>query len=453
MNSKIPSIPNSILSDLCTRFVMNVPDVESQDVIRIFFQVELAHWFFLDFYCQDDPTIKSCTLKEFCSLIVDYCPTLSRFRKDFEEFYDSWKTYKQAVPTYGAILLDPTLQYCLLVQGYWLKSSWSFAKGKVNQDESPIACAIREVHEETSFDIEGKIDPDNFIEKKLNEQICRLYIVTNISRDTQFNPQTRSEIRGISWFDVDMLPVHRKDMVCRGPYQLSPNQFFTAIPFIKDLKNKIKQMKSQNYNYPLYPSPTLPSLFPRHSSPSTHSCTNTTIPSNKPISKSKTQSEFFESLLQNSSKKSSSGKTSKHHSSPHPPQTHALPTQLPTTKPPPTHLLPIHPLSTNPPPALPVFSPPTTPSSTTSLPKHAPTIPDTTPHHSTPKYRLATHDIKSLQGKSQEKQFEGTTCKDVKANHGAAVECHVMPAFNFQAPAWDNFQFNVESVMAAIFES
>jgi ADP-ribose pyrophosphatase YjhB (NUDIX family) len=34
---------------------------------------------------------------------------------------------------------------CLLVQGYWVKASWGFPKGKVNQDELPVDCAIREV--------------------------------------------------------------------------------------------------------------------------------------------------------------------------------------------------------------------------------------------------------------------------------------------------------------------
>ena len=49
---------------------MNVPDVETQDVIRIFFQVQLAHWFFLDFYCQEDSPMKNCTLKEFCFINI-----------------------------------------------------------------------------------------------------------------------------------------------------------------------------------------------------------------------------------------------------------------------------------------------------------------------------------------------------------------------------------------------
>lgn len=50
-----------------------------------------------------------------------------------------------SVPTYGAILMSTDLSHVLLVQSYWSKSSWGFPKGKVNEDEEPLHCAIREV--------------------------------------------------------------------------------------------------------------------------------------------------------------------------------------------------------------------------------------------------------------------------------------------------------------------
>jgi mRNA-decapping enzyme subunit 2 len=43
----------------------------------------------------------------------------------------------------------------LLVQGYLAKSGWCFPKGKVNEDEAPHDCAVREVMEETGFEIKG----------------------------------------------------------------------------------------------------------------------------------------------------------------------------------------------------------------------------------------------------------------------------------------------------------
>ncbi len=84
-----------------------------------------------------------------------------------------WRVYKQKVATFGAIMIDPSLEYVLLVQGCQ-SSNWGYPKGKRNEDELAITCAIREVKEETGYDITGKIDRDNFTEHVLNQQLSRL---------------------------------------------------------------------------------------------------------------------------------------------------------------------------------------------------------------------------------------------------------------------------------------
>ena len=48
----------------------------------------------------------------------------------------------------GAIILNPVLDKCLLVKGWSKNATWGFPKGKINKNESEIACAAREVHEE-----------------------------------------------------------------------------------------------------------------------------------------------------------------------------------------------------------------------------------------------------------------------------------------------------------------
>jgi len=42
-----------------------MPEEESQDIIRVFFQIELAHWFYLDFYVPDSTEFRTVSLKEF----------------------------------------------------------------------------------------------------------------------------------------------------------------------------------------------------------------------------------------------------------------------------------------------------------------------------------------------------------------------------------------------------
>jgi 8-oxo-dGTP pyrophosphatase MutT (NUDIX family) len=36
---------------------------------------------------------------------------------------------------------------CVLVKGWKSSSGWGFPKGKINEDEPPVHCAIREVYE------------------------------------------------------------------------------------------------------------------------------------------------------------------------------------------------------------------------------------------------------------------------------------------------------------------
>lgn len=231
-------IPEDILMDLCTRFVINVPKEEKSDVIRVCFQIELAHWFYLDHCLQEFENLQAVGMKQFARQVFKACPFLieKEEERSVEDILEEWKGYKMSVPTYGAILLDKSLEYCLLVQGYWAKVSWGFPKGKVNEEEAPTNCAIREVNEETGFDISEMINENDFLEHHLNEQLIRLYIIPGVPKDTEFKPKTRQEIKSLEWFALNDLPVHKKDQTPKSNLGLNPNSFFTVIPFVKNLR-------------------------------------------------------------------------------------------------------------------------------------------------------------------------------------------------------------------------
>ncbi|XP_061703596.1 m7GpppN-mRNA hydrolase isoform X1 [Syngnathoides biaculeatus] len=165
--------------------------------------------------------------------------------QDVQKVLEQWKEYKMGVPTYGAIILDESLESVLLVQGYLAKSGWGFPKGKVNEDEAPHDCAVREVFEETGFDIKNRIGKDMYIEQKITDQLVRLYIIPGVSKDTKFNPKTRKEIRNIEWFSIEKLPCHRNDMTPKSKLGLAPNRFFMAIPFIRPLKEWISRLRGE----------------------------------------------------------------------------------------------------------------------------------------------------------------------------------------------------------------
>lgn len=236
------SIPLDILDDLSSRFIINVPEEERKDLVRICFQIELAHWFYLDFYCtEENPKLRSCGMKEFATHIFQHIPFLKAHVAHIDSILEQWREYKQNVPTFGAIVLNEDLTKVLLVQSYWAKSSWGFPKGKVNEDEDPSHCAVREVLEETGFDISNLIDKNEYIESIINDQLVRLYIISGVQKDTKFQPKTRKEIKNVEWFALTDLPNNKKDMTPKVKIGVGPNSFFMVVPFVKRMKRWVQE--------------------------------------------------------------------------------------------------------------------------------------------------------------------------------------------------------------------
>ncbi|CAH2296215.1 m7 -mRNA hydrolase [Pelobates cultripes] len=237
METKRVEVPDGVLDDLCSRFILHIPSEERDNAIRVCFQIELAHWFYLDFWMQNFPGLPQCGIRDFAKAVFQHCPFLLPNGEDVQRVLDEWKEYKMGVPTYGAIILDESHENVLLVQGYLAKSGWGFPKGKVNKEEAPHDCAAREVFEETGFDIKDRICNNDYIELKINDQLARLYIIPGVPKDTKFNPKTRREIRNIEWFPIEKLPCHKNDMTPKSKLGLAPNKFFMVIPFIRPLRD------------------------------------------------------------------------------------------------------------------------------------------------------------------------------------------------------------------------
>lgn len=120
--------------------------------------------------------------------------------------YAEFLKYKVRVPVCGAIIIDETLSNVLLVRGYKRDASWSWPKGKINQDESEPDCALRELLEETGFDGSAYLVPKDYIERTIKDKRIRLYILLNVPKNTVFETRTRKEIGAIEWFPLSSVP-------------------------------------------------------------------------------------------------------------------------------------------------------------------------------------------------------------------------------------------------------
>ncbi|CAK7269736.1 mRNA-decapping enzyme subunit 2 [Sporothrix epigloea] len=250
------------LDDLCVRFIVNLPQADLASMARICFQVEEAHWFYDDFIRPLDRSLPPMTLRTFCLAIFKRCPLLAPFPIEnhvlaFEEFLK----YKTSIPVRGAILLNEAMDMALLVKGWKKGANWSFPKGKINMDEDDLDCAIREVDEETGFDIRaaGLVPPPEdvkFIETTFRDQQIRLYVFRNVPMDTYFEPKTRKEIGGIQWYKIDDLPTYRKKGASTNGghgnetdepgHSSTNNKFYMVAQFTGQLKKWIAQQRKKD---------------------------------------------------------------------------------------------------------------------------------------------------------------------------------------------------------------
>ncbi|ORX82751.1 DCP2-domain-containing protein [Basidiobolus meristosporus CBS 931.73] len=231
---------SEILDDLCSRFIINVPDEELASVARICFQIEQAHWFYEDFVREINSALPMFSLRNFSAkniLYDDHCSLLHHWANEHEKAYNDFLQYKFRVPVCGAIILNEKLDKCLLVKGWTSRSGWGFPRGKINKDEQDSTCAIREVLEETGFDISPYIQDKQFIEVVIHEQRIKLFIAAGVPEKTVFIPLTRKETSKIEWHKISGLSASRAksglaDLFEAGQVAKSTNRYYMIITFV-----------------------------------------------------------------------------------------------------------------------------------------------------------------------------------------------------------------------------
>ncbi|EIN13760.1 DCP2-domain-containing protein [Punctularia strigosozonata HHB-11173 SS5] len=235
---------NEALDNLASRFILNLPQSELDSIERICFQVEQAHWFYEDFVREQNHNFPHINLKKFSSMMFHRCPLLQQHAANHEASFSHFMQYKIRVPVCGAIMLNPSMDKCVLVKGWKQSSGWGFPKGKINQEEDTAKSNARlEVLEETGYNISEKLQYEDVIEMSMQGQRISLYIICGVPEDFEFKTRTRKEISKIEWFKLTELPTWK------SAKQVS-NRFYLVAPFVNALKAYVHDRKPRRQGTP-----------------------------------------------------------------------------------------------------------------------------------------------------------------------------------------------------------
>jgi mRNA-decapping enzyme subunit 2 len=239
---------NDVFSELAARFVLNAPSSEIEDFNRLMFLVEQAHWYYLDFMCEQDKSLHSVQLKPFAKDMLKNVEALKSHWKSFDNKFEKFKQYKFAIPTCGAVLLNPTMDKCLMVRGWGNgNKTLGFPKGKMDANETEAECAAREVEEEIGVDIRQFIVEEDkvvFTRRRaagdVTVQKNTLYLIQGISEETKFLTHTRKEISDIVWNPLWIFD--QPD----GQLKKFENKYWPVYPALRDIMAWVKKKKKKH---------------------------------------------------------------------------------------------------------------------------------------------------------------------------------------------------------------
>jgi mRNA-decapping enzyme subunit 2 len=199
-----------VLADIEMRFLNNIPEEEAAQTERLFFQLEQAHWFYEDFYADNHVHLPHMHMRKFSQLLIEQSEMLHLSREQVKQLISAGENYQHSIPVCGCIIVNKSMNKLLLVRN-WKGTSWTFPKGKINEGESEAACAIRECHEETGYNV-GEVDEKDRFTRKNGAKTVTMYVAPNVDEDAHFAPLVRKEISKISWFPFDKLPKQAWDI-------------------------------------------------------------------------------------------------------------------------------------------------------------------------------------------------------------------------------------------------
>ncbi|CEM08653.1 unnamed protein product [Vitrella brassicaformis CCMP3155] len=228
------------IQDCAVRFINCLPREELEKRMSMMFTFQEAYWWYKDMWCDKYPELPRLSMVAFGKELVEQSLALKsiyKTQKEVELLHDEWRRYVRLVPVRGGILLNDNMDKTVMVQGY-KGSDWMWPRGKMIEGERDHDCAEREVEEEIGIRTSHLINPDQYIERLIDGQSVRLYIIPGVAEDTKFEPKCRKEIGKIRWIQLKDLP--NWNVFQSGSVK---QRFWAVKEFTRDLRDWVERRR------------------------------------------------------------------------------------------------------------------------------------------------------------------------------------------------------------------
>jgi 8-oxo-dGTP pyrophosphatase MutT (NUDIX family) len=132
----------------------------------------------------------------------EFPKAFSTYRKKYEERHRNRKKSSQKI--YGIIMENINTHQFLLVKGRE-SGKYSFPKGHIEPNESPMECILRELHEETGIELlpsMSSIKMRDLIKSKIG-----IYLHCETTESFSTSPNDTNEIEDVGWYSKEQLRV------------------------------------------------------------------------------------------------------------------------------------------------------------------------------------------------------------------------------------------------------
>jgi mRNA-decapping enzyme subunit 2 len=112
----------------------------------------------------------------------------------------------QQIPSNGALIFNKNMDklFFLIYSNPRdrIPNKLDFPKGKVDQGESQLECAVREIYEETGLTLTNKIDEQHAVKiETIRNRVVKLFVISGID-EKPYKPVKTKEVKQLEWIPV-----------------------------------------------------------------------------------------------------------------------------------------------------------------------------------------------------------------------------------------------------------